>query len=284
VGFQIFRPSDVWLQGHTLSNVGAGPELTIKDLKDPQKNDSNLQDFSIVFQRSIWSWNAEYGPETVQFFFDVLALTPADVTIINPPLATMHARRKHVALALLAKAGVPVLPFFASPNPIRNMNITRNLGTPAVVKTLEGAGGIGVLLAPSAEVYGDVISLFYRNRHVPLVQPFVPVDHDLRILVLGDHVLGAIRRKGPIHKHNIALGAKPQFVPSTQIPPEAHNSAVNATRVLGLEIAGVDILETDAGPLILEVNPSPGFSGFMRASGINIPAKIVSHLRQIAHK
>jgi ribosomal protein S6--L-glutamate ligase len=275
---ELLHPPDVWLACTNNITTGAGPELTLQDLNSTDHKDIPFSDFDLVFQRSVSSWNQTFGAEIVQFFFEVLYLTENTTPVVNPVLATIAARRKHLAAALLSRHGIPVPPYFASPNPIRNMRITGITPPPTIVKTLEGAAGIGVLLAPNAQVLGDVISLFYKNQHVPLLQTYVPTPHDLRVFVLDDQVIGAIRRQGAIHKHNIALGATATYVPPIRLPPDITEHALAATQHLNLNIAGVDFLTPHQGPLLLEVNPSPGFQALARASQTNIQQHIVAYL------
>jgi len=278
VHYQVFRPPDVWLHCNNHITTGAGPQLSLQDLDSTTDTNIPFDGFDLVFQRSVTSWNQTYGRHIVDFFFDVLYLTHKTMPVVNPPLPTIAARKKHVAAAILARHGIRVPQYFASPNPIRNMRITRITPPPTIVKTLEGAAGIGVLLAPDPQVLGDIISLFYKNQHVPILQTYIPVPHDLRVFVLGDRVIGAIRRQGTIYKHNVALGAAATYVPPAKLPPELTELALAASHHLQLHIAGVDLLTPATGPLILEVNPSPGFQALARASQTNIQHQIVTYL------
>ena len=278
IDFDVYKPSDVYLGYDILPSAGAGPFLEIKDLADPKSRNIPFIDFDLVFQRSVSYWGQIYGLEIVRFFFETLELVSDHVRILNPPRSTLNARRKHVALSLLARENIPVPTFFASPSPIRNMIITREIKPPLMLKSLEGAGGIGVLLAPDKQVAGDVFSLFYKNRHVPIIEPYMEVDHDFRVFVLGGEVLGCIKRTSKLHKHNISLGAKASYVPIKDIPSDVIEFSLRATDVLSVPIAGVDVIPASCGPLVLEVNPSPGFEGLSRASGKNIPREIVKFL------
>jgi len=274
---QLFKPTDVWLAYNGRITTGAGPQLTLEDLERPSQ-DAPFSNFDLVFQRSVPSWTHTYGRDIVDFFFDVLYLTQDTTPVVNRPLATLAARRKHLAAAILSRHGVPVPPYFASPNPIRNMKLTNITPPPTIVKTLEGAGGLGVLLAPNTQVLGDILSLFYKNQQIPLLQPYIPLAYDLRIFLLGDTVIGAIRRQGRIHKHNVSLGATATYVPPTSLPPDIAEHSHTAAKALNLDIAGVDLLTPPEGPFVLEVNASPGFDALSRAAHQNIPRQIVSYL------
>jgi ribosomal protein S6--L-glutamate ligase len=277
-------PLDILLQGNDSFSAAAAPGLDLKALETPHLPDKRLEAFDIVFQRSVWSWNTQYGPEITDFFFDVLSLIDNATPVVNSASATLDASKKHRCLSRLLRGGLPVVPFFASPSPIRNVLALRNLPPPYAIKTLQGAGGIGVVLAPSASVAGDLISLFHRNRQIPLLQPYLPATYDIRVFTIGGQVVAAIRRKGKIHKHNVALGASAESIPRGELPPESTELAIHAAELLGLQIAGVDLLDTDRAPRLLEVNPSPGFSALAAATSVNIPEKITLHLLKLARK
>jgi ribosomal protein S6--L-glutamate ligase len=277
---EIFRPSDVWITSNRKYRAGAGPQLTISDLHSDKNPDTPFSDFDLIFQRSVPSWNNTYGPDTLQLFFDVLALAQSTTHVVNPPLATLRARRKHVALSILSQHDIPTVPFYISPSPVRNMNLTTTISVPpAVLKPPEGAGGIGVVLARDHETLGDLYSLFHLNRQTPLTQPYYPTPSDLRVFVISNKVIATIKRTGTIYKHNISLGATPEFIPPAETPKSVSAIATKATKLLNLPIAGVDILKSPSQYLILEVNPSPAFSGLSRASGINVPRRIAHYIK-----
>jgi RimK family alpha-L-glutamate ligase len=278
VEFDIYGPSDVWLAQRESIITGAGPELAIPDINAPAIQDKAFTDFDLIFQRSVSSWKRIHGQQVVQFFFDVLSLAETTTPVVNPIASTVLAARKHLALSHLSRRGIPTLPFFASPNPIRNIRITNTIHPPTILKTLEGAGGIGVVLAPDQAVLGDVLSLFFKNQQVPIIQPYIPAPDDLRVLVLGQQVIGAIRRTGKIHKHNISLGATAHYVSPNSLPHALLENAAKATEVLGLAIAGLDFLNDDGTFYLLDANPSPGFKGFGAASKMNLPQAIVRFL------
>jgi len=276
IAVDVFEPTTLWLRIHqNLPSIGAG---TRSRLSAPPPEDIPLSHADLVFQRSVPSWDNLYGSHVASFFTDLLSLVEVDLPVINPIQATLNAQRKHVALFLLARAGLPVPDTFCSPDPIRNVNITNNISAPYVVKTTRGSGGLGVVLAPDKAVAGDLASLFFHNRQVPIIQHFAPAPYDIRILVIGSTALAAIKRTGTIHKHNISLGASPSHIPLSQLHHDEENIAVAATQTLGLEIAGVDLIQTSDGPRILEVNPSPAFYALQQAAHLNVPAHITNHL------
>jgi len=279
VDFSAYSPADVWLGFDLSPEFGTGPELDVHDLDGPVDPNEPFSDFDLIFQRAISSWGQIYGTKTVSFFFDVLELASDKIRIVNPPVSTLKSQRKHLALSLLSKAGIPVLPFFASPNPVRNMFITKKMEPPLMIKTLEGAGGIGVLMSPDNQVAGDIISLFYKNRDIPLLQPYKKVEFDIRALIIGGQVSGLIKRESKIHKHNISLGGNASPLSSSDVSSSIIEYSIRSAEALSLDIAGVDILLTSDGPYILEVNPSPGFKGLSSALVKNIPGEIVDFLK-----
>ena len=282
IAVDIFEPTTLWLR--ILRNqptTGAGAPSR---LGAPPPQDIPFSQADLVFQRSVPSWDKVYGSHVASFFTDVLSLLEADLPVINPIQATLNAQRKHVALFLLSRAGLPVLDTFCSPDPIRNVNITNNIPPPYVVKTTRGSGGLGVVLAPDKAVAGDLASLFFHNRQVPIIQHFASARYDIRILVVGSSALAAIRRTGTIHKHNISLGASASPIALSDLQHGEENMAVVATHTLGLEIAGVDLIQTPDGPQILEVNPSPAFYALQQATHLNVPAHIVTPLMRTAKR
>ena len=280
--FSIYSPSDVWLGFEETLEFGTGPELDIKDLDGPKKFNEPFTDFDLIFQRSISSWERIYGLKSVRFFFDILELVSDQIRIVNPPVSTRICQKKHLAMSTLARGGIPILPFFASTNPVRNMFITKKMMPPLMVKTLEGAGGIGVLMSPDEQVAGDIISLFYKNCDIPLLQPYKKVDHDIRVLIIGGRVAGLIKRESKLHKHNISLGGNPSPISPEDVPSSVIEYSIRSAELLSLDIAGVDILITDDGPYVLEVNPSPGFKGLSSALGKNIPREIANFLNNVS--
>jgi len=276
IAVDIFEPTTLWLRIHqNQPSIGAG---TRSRLGAPPPEDIPLSNADLVFQRSVPSWDNVYGSRVTSFFAELLRLVEADLPVVNPIQPTLNAQRKHVSLFLLARAGLPVLDTFCSPDPIRNVNITNNIPPPYVVKTTRGSGGLGVVLAPDKAVAGDLASLFFHNRQVPIIQHFAPAPFDIRILVIGSTALAAIKRTGTIHKHNISLGASPSPIPLSQLQHGEEDIAVAATQSLRLEIAGVDLIQTSDGPRILEINPSPAFYALQHATHLNVPAHITSHL------
>jgi ribosomal protein S6--L-glutamate ligase len=150
-------------------------------------------------------------------------------------------------------------------------------GPPIVVKFTDGSQGMGVMLAESAVGAESIVGAFHVfNQHI-LVQPFVRGDGDLRVIVAGGRVVAAMRRRAAagefrnnLHRGGIAI--------VHHVSQAERRIALAAVRAVGLHAAGVDLIESPGGPLVLEVNASPGLQGIEAASGRNVAAALVSSL------
>lgn len=203
---------------------------------------------------------------------------------LNESLAIIRARDKLRSLQLLAREGIdmPVTGFASSPDDTRDL-IEMVGGAPLVVKLVEGTQGIGVVLAETRQAAESVIDAFRGlNAHI-LVQEFIKEaqGRDVRCLVIGDEVVGAIEReaKEGDFRSNLHRGGKARPV---EITPQEREIAVKAAATLGLEVAGVDILRARRGPLVMEVNASPGLEGVETTTGLNIAAMMIDWIEQHA--
>ncbi len=152
-------------------------------------------------------------------------------------------------------------------------------GAPVVIKLLEGTQGIGVILAPDNKVAEAVIETLQSTRQNVLIQRFIAESKgkDLRAFVVGDRVVAAMRRSavGDEFRSNVHRGGTTEVV---ELEPEYERVAVQAAQIMGLKIAGVDLLESDDGPLVMEVNSSPGLEGIEGASGLDIAGAIIDFI------
>ncbi|MCB0951799.1 MAG: RimK family alpha-L-glutamate ligase [Microthrixaceae bacterium] len=152
-------------------------------------------------------------------------------------------------------------------------------GAPVVVKLLEGTQGIGVILAPDTKVAEAVIETLHSTRQNVLIQRFVAESkgRDIRALVLGDRVVAAMRRsaKGDEFRSNVHRGGTTEAI---ELDEEYQRVAVQAAQIMGLRVAGVDMLEGDDGPLVMEVNSSPGLEGIESATGFDIAGAIIDYV------
>ncbi len=162
--------------------------------------------------------------------------------------------------------------------------IERVGGAPVIVKLLEGTQGIGVILAPDVRVAETIIETLQSTRQNVLIQRFVAESRgrDVRALVVGDQVVAAMRRIGrdDDFRSNVHRGGRTELI---ELDPEAKEVAVRAAQIMGLRVAGVDMLEADDGPLVMEVNSSPGLEGIESATGLDIAGAIIDYIsRQVA--
>jgi len=162
--------------------------------------------------------------------------------------------------------------------------IERVGGAPVVIKLLEGTQGIGVILAPDTNVAEAVIETLQSTRQNVLIQRFVAESkgRDIRALVVGDRVVAAMRRRAAADefRSNLHRGGSSEVV---ELDEEYARVAVKSAQIMGLRVAGVDMLEGDDGPQVLEVNSSPGLEGIETATGLDIAGAIIDYIeRQVA--
>ena len=152
-------------------------------------------------------------------------------------------------------------------------------GAPVVIKLLEGTQGIGVILAPDKKVAEAIIETLQSTRQNVLIQQFIAESkgRDIRALVVGDRVVGAMRRtaQGDEFRSNVHRGGS---VEAVTLDAAYERTAVRAAQIMGLRVAGVDMLEGNDGPLVMEVNSSPGLEGIERATELDIAGAIVDHI------
>ncbi len=157
--------------------------------------------------------------------------------------------------------------------------IERVGGAPVVIKLLEGTQGIGVILAPDLKVAEAIIETLHSTRQNVLIQRFVTESkgRDIRALVVGDRVVAAMRRvaKGDEFRSNVHRGGSVERV---NLDPEFERTAVRSAQIMGLRVAGVDMLEGGDGPLVMEVNSSPGLEGIETATGLDVAGAIIDHI------
>lgn len=203
---------------------------------------------------------------------------------LNESVAIIRARDKLRSLQLLTREGIdmPVTGFASSPDDTRDL-IEMVGGAPLVVKLVEGTQGIGVVLAETRQATKSVIDAFRRLKAHILVQEFIKEaqGRDIRCLVIGDKVVAAIEReaKEGDFRSSLHRGGKAHPV---EITLQEGEIAVKAAATPGLDVAGVDILRAHRGPLVMEVNASPGLAGIEATTGINIAAMMIDWIEQHA--
>ncbi len=203
---------------------------------------------------------------------------------LNESVAITRARDKLRSLQLLARQGIdlPITGFAHSPDDTSDL-IDLVGGAPLVVKLVEGTQGIGVVLAETRQAAESVIDAFRGlNAHI-LVQEYIreAKGRDIRCLVVGDRVVAAIERqaKEGDFRSNLHRGGTSRMV---NITPREREIALKAVSTLGLEVAGVDILRAERGPLVMEVNASPGLEGIEKTTGLDIAAQMIGWIERNA--
>lgn len=203
---------------------------------------------------------------------------------VNRSIAITRSRDKLRCLQLLSRKGLglPVTGFSHSPGDIRDL-ITMVGGPPLVIKLLEGTQGIGVVLAETFNAAESVIEAFLGLKVNIMVQEYIKEAEgvDVRCLVVGGKVVAAMERvsKAGEFRSNIHRGGSGR---SIDLTPEERKTAILAAKLVGLNVAGVDMLRSQRGPLILEVNSSPGLEGIEKTTRIDVASAIIKHIEKNA--
>ncbi len=204
----------------------------------------------------------------------------ADVYTPNSSDAISRSRDKLESMQLLSRAGVglPTTSFAHSTQDIDGLLEVVG-GPPVVVKLLEGTQGLGVVLAETRKAAESVIGAFRQMNANILVQQFVKeaAGSDVRAFVVGGKVVAAMKRTGAPgdFRSNLHRGGTAEAI---KLTPKERATAVRAAKTMGLGIAGVDMLPSADGPMVLEVNSSPGLEGIEGASGIDVADLIIEHI------
>ena len=203
---------------------------------------------------------------------------------VNESIAISRSRDKFRSLQLLARKGIPMplTGFAQSPGDTEDL-IRMVGGAPIVIKLMEGTQGKGVILADTHQSAISIINAFKEMSANILVQEFIEESHgtDVRCFVVGDKVVAAMKRqaKEGEFRANVHQGGKAMKV---KLTPQERAIAVAAAKTMGLKVAGVDLIRSNHGPLVLEINSSPGLEGVEKASGVNIASKIIEYIEKHA--
>ena len=215
-----------------------------------------------------------YGTAVVRQFEQM------DVFCANSSAGIVNSRDKLRCLQILSrhKIGIPKTNFVSSKKDVLPA-IERVGGAPVVIKLIEGTQGIGVLLAESVKSAEAIIELLQSQKQDVLVQKFVAESkgRDIRAIVVGDQVVGAMRRvaQGQEFRSNVHRGGRTEAV---ELDEKYQRAAVRAAQILGLRIAGVDMLEGNTGPQIMEVNSSPGLEGIEACTKLDIAGAMIDYI------
>ena len=207
-----------------------------------------------------------------------------NVWSLNESVAIGRSRDKLRSLQILARKGLglPVTAFAHDPRQTDEV-IQMVGGAPVVIKLLEGTQGIGVVLGETEKSARSVIEAFRGANVNILVQEFIKEANatDIRCFVIGNKVVASMQRKGAEgdFRSNLHRGGSAEAI---KITPEERSTAVRAARAMGLNVAGVDMLRSNHGPVIMEVNSSPGLEGIEKASGKDIATRIIEFIEENA--
>ena len=203
---------------------------------------------------------------------------------LNESVAISRSRDKLRSVQLLARKGIglPVTGFARSPDDIDDL-LNSVGGDQFVIKLLEGTQGIGVVLAENKKAAESVIEAFLGLNANILVQEFIKEagGADIRCFVVGGKVVAAMKRQGKEgeFRSNLHRGGTAELV---RITPEERSTAVRAASIMGLNVAGVDLLRSNHGPVVMEVNSSPGLEGIEKATGKDIAGMVIGFIEKEA--
>ncbi|MCB0990928.1 MAG: 30S ribosomal protein S6--L-glutamate ligase [Acidimicrobiales bacterium] len=262
-------------RGHkaiVLNTLRFAIDLT-SDEPDLQYRGKPLSDYDAVIPR-IGASITFYGLAVVRQFEQMDVYTP------NTANGIANSRDKLRSIQILSRhnIGIPATTFVRNRKDVLPA-IERVGGAPVVIKLLEGTQGIGVILAPDNKVAEAVIETLQSTKQNVLIQRFVAESkgRDIRALVVGDRVVAAMRRTAQPgeFRSNVHRGGSTQIV---ELDDEYQRVAVQAAQIMGLKVAGVDMLESTDGPLVMEVNSSPGLEGIETATGLDVAGAIVDYI------
>lgn len=241
-----------------------------------------------------------YKGENLGFFDAVIPRIGASVTFygtavlrqfemmgaypLNESVAITRSRDKLRSLQLLARKGIglPNTGYANDPDDIEDL-IKMVGGTPLVIKLLEGTQGIGVVLAETKKAAESVIEAFMGLKANIMVQEYIKEagGADIRCLVVGEKVVAAMKRQAQPgeFRSNLHRGGSASLI---KITPTERATAIKAAKVMGLNVAGVDVLRSERGPLVMEVNSSPGLEGIENASGKDVASMIIQFIEKNA--
>lgn len=236
-----------------------------------------LEDFDAVIPR-IGASITFYGTAVLRQF-EMMNVYP-----LNESVAISRSRDKLRSLQLLSRRGIglPVTSFAHSPDDIEDL-LSIVGGAPAVIKLLEGTQGVGVVLAETNQAAESVIQAFMGLKQHILVQEFIKEAKgaDIRAFVVGGKVVAAMKRqaKEGEFRSNLHRGGTAALC---RITPEERATAIRAAKVMGLNVCGVDLLRSNHGSVVMEVNSSPGLEGIENASGKDVANMIIDFIEKNA--
>jgi ribosomal protein S6--L-glutamate ligase len=236
-------------------------------------------DYDIVLPR-IGASITSYGLAVVRHF------EMMGVPCLNGAVAIARSRDKLRAMQLLTKKDIDV-PITVCARTPKDLDLMLELvgGTPVIVKLQQGTQGIGVMIAETRQAVSSLLETLWGMGQDIVVQQYIAESkgRDVRAFVVGNRVVASMRRaaKAGEFRSNIHRGGQGQRI---DLDPVYQKAAVAAVKVMGLEVAGVDMLESRDGPKILEINSSPGLEGIERATSIDVAEKIIARAERYVER
>ncbi len=240
-------------------------------------NGEKLEGFDAVIPR-IGTSITFYGLAVLRQF-EMMGVYP-----VNESVAIGRSRDKLRSMQLLARDGIglPVTTFAHDPKQTDEV-LELAGGAPVVIKLLEGTQGIGVVLADTKRSATSVVEAFRGAGVNILLQEFIKEagGTDIRAIVVGGKVIAAMKRTGAEgdFRSNLHRGGSAKLI---KLSPEERSTAVRAAKSMGLNVCGVDMLRANHGPVVMEVNSSPGLEGVEKATGLDVAGKIIEHIEKNA--
>ncbi len=248
---------------------GANPQVLYRG--------KSLSDVDAVIPR-IGSSVTHYGTAVVRQFEMMGKIA------VNPSISIVRSRDKLRSVQIFSKYGVPIPKTVFASHPRYIDTIVEQIGgAPLVIKLLSGTQGIGVVLAETRKAATSVLEAFYGLNADILIQEFIKEagGSDIRAFVVNGKVVGAMKRQGAEgeFRSNLHRGGTAEAIKLTK---QEKDIAIKAAKAMGLNVAGVDMLPSSRGPLVLEVNSSPGLEGIEKATGKDIAGSIVKYIEKQA--
>ena len=235
------------------------------------------EDFDVLIPR-LSRTTVRYGEEVVAHFEWI------GTPVVNRARAIVAARHKFHSLRILAQHGLPIPPSLTVGSATFLEAAVAEMGNyPFILKPFHGTHGTGVMLLDTPTSLTSTVDVLCDLHEDYVIQPFIAEAGgvDIRVLVVGGKAIAAMKRSAPVgeFRANVHRGASGEAV---SLPDEYTDIAIKAADALELEIAGVDLLQTNNGPVVLEVNPSPGFEELESVTGINIADAIIEFITAFA--
>ena len=217
-----------------------------------------------------------YGAAVIRQFESMGIFT----TLRSEPL--LRARDKLSCLQVLAANGIGVPKSLVSNNYFSIQSMVEHVGSlPAIIKLINGTHGLGVILAETKSNAESIMEAFYKSKQKVMIQEYIEEAKgaDIRVFIVDGEIVGVMKRqaKPGEFRSNLHRGATSSVVPLSGLEADI---AIKCTDILGLKVAGVDMLQSSRGPLILEVNASPGLEGIENTTGKDIAGKIINYVEK----